>query len=155
MRRLLLVEDDAATAQATRFALRAEWDVEVVGTLSDALRRVIQAQSGGGEPFLACLYDVRLPDSTGPEGVELLIVADPRLAIIVYTGTVDEQLAEQCRRFGAVDYIVKGGGVEELRMRLRFAIRRVTVPRAIHALGDLLMRWSEEASRPGAAHGAG
>ena len=155
MKRLLLVEDDSGVAEATRFAPRSEWEVEHVRTLSDALAAAVRGQAGGAGQLLAVLYDLQLPDCGNEDGIELLLVADPRLAIVVYPGVVDEVLAERCRRAGAVDYVVEGGPVEELRMRLRFAVRRVTVPRAIYALGDLLMRWGDrtEPPRPEAAHG--
>lgn len=76
--------------------------------------------------FNAILLDLNVPDSQGLETLDRLNAEIDRMpAIIVLTGTDDEELARQTLQRGAQDYIVKGQFSSDLLMRsLRYACER-------------------------------
>src|SRR4051794_32341731 len=88
---VLLVEDDAAEAEALVLALadpragpcRVEW----VTSLGDGLKRL---ETPG---ITANLLDLFLPDSQGMETFERLFSAAPRVPILVLSSLADEDLA--------------------------------------------------------------
>ena len=83
VRRLLVVEDDAVERQSI-VELLSHTDIEIiaVGTGAEAMTALLAA------PFECCVVDLRLPDMTGFELVDL-IQSEPRFAeipIVIFTG---------------------------------------------------------------------
>lgn len=77
-----------------------------------------------GGQFQAALVDVRMPGISGIELLPRALASDPDLAIIMMTGVGDPQLAIQCLKNGAVDYLIKPVELEELGIALRYALRK-------------------------------
>jgi diguanylate cyclase (GGDEF)-like protein/PAS domain S-box-containing protein len=103
--RILLVEDDAISAEILRAQLRSVQSLrsrlEVVGRLSDALLKL------AAEPFALVLADLNLPDSSGADTVAALAQASGS-PIIVLTGDSAPDLRARCLELGAYDFIAKG-----------------------------------------------
>ena len=59
------------------------------------------------------LLDISLPDRNGPEIISELSQRDPDLGIIMVTGNTDLQVALDCLRRGADDYLTKPVNVEQ------------------------------------------
>ncbi len=83
VRRLLVVEDDAVERQSI-VELLSHTDIEIiaVGTGAEAMTALLAT------PFECCVVDLRLPDMTGFELLDL-IQSEPRLAeipIVIFTG---------------------------------------------------------------------
>jgi len=117
--RVLLVEDDAALADAIARALRAEaFAVDVADNGED-----------GGHLGATEIYDVAVLDLGLPKRDGLSVLADWRiggrtLPVLILTardGWSDKVLGFKA---GADDYLVKPFRVEELVMRLRALVRR-------------------------------
>jgi diguanylate cyclase (GGDEF)-like protein/PAS domain S-box-containing protein len=104
--RVLLVEDNPADAKLVREALTdtrfGPFHIEWVRNLSDGLNRL---GKGGIEAVLA---DLRLPDSEGIETLDRLVLAAPRVPILVISGLDDEGIALRTIQHGARDYVAKG-----------------------------------------------
>jgi CheY-like chemotaxis protein len=105
MRRLLVVEDDAAQREAV-IQLLSNQDVEIVGvsTVADAQRQLAAGS------FDCVVTDLSLPDATGYDLLERMAADEvqPFPPVIVYTGrslTPDEE--QRLRRFSH-SIIVKG-----------------------------------------------
>lgn len=102
--KILLVEDDPATADAVHGALAGARDgpfvVEWVRRLSDALERL------GTERMSALLVNLFLPDSQGIETFEKLLPAAAFVPILVVSSAEHEDIARQAVQRGAQDYLL-------------------------------------------------
>jgi diguanylate cyclase (GGDEF)-like protein/PAS domain S-box-containing protein len=121
--RVLLVEDNAADAEATAdalaFARSPRCRVTHAARLDDA-RELLADQR-----FDVVLLDLGLPDSRGLEGVRELRAAAPETAIVVLSGMGSEAVALDALTNGAQDYLVKGQASDDaLQRSIRFAIAR-------------------------------
>ena len=118
---LLIVEDDLDTSEMLRVYFEAQgYRVVCAPTGRDALEKCRTEQ-----PDLI-LLDVRLPDIDGFEVGQHLQndVRTSRLPVIFVTErrTRDDRIAGL--KLGAIDYITKPFDVQELRLRVRNALRR-------------------------------
>lgn len=66
------------------------------------------------EPVALVLLDIGLPDIDGISILKEVVPAHPDLAIIMVTGTTDLDIALQCIRIGADDYLSKPITAEQL-----------------------------------------
>jgi two-component system KDP operon response regulator KdpE len=118
MTRVLIVEDDAPLARALSINLRARhYEVEVADTGAGALRLAARTP-----PDLVVL-DLGLPDLDGTEVIAGLAgwSSAPILVLSARDGQADKVAALDA---GAVDFVVKPFGMDELLARLRAALRR-------------------------------
>lgn len=118
MTRVLVVDDDTALARALSINLRArKYDVDVAATGTDALRLAAR-----NPPDLVIL-DLGLPDLDGTEVIAGL--TGWSTAPIIVLSARDSQAAKVAALdAGAVDFVVKPFGMDELLARLRAALRR-------------------------------
>ena len=120
--RVLLVEDSAVDARFITALLRspsASLQCSHVTQLAEALKR-LQA-----DPPDVVLLDLNLDDSSGYETFYRLHQAAARAAILVLSGSDDEELAIRTVREGAQDYLVKGSFDGRLLLRsIRYAMER-------------------------------
>jgi diguanylate cyclase (GGDEF)-like protein/PAS domain S-box-containing protein len=120
---VLLVEDNAADAEATAdalaFARAPRCSVTHAARLDDA--RALLAD----ERFDVVLLDLGLPDARGLDGVRELRAAAQETAIVVLSGMGSETVALEALTTGAQDYLVKGQASDDaLQRSIRFAIAR-------------------------------
>ncbi len=119
---VLLVEDNAVDARMISALLRAPSatiSCRQVPRLSEALA-LLQA-----EQFDVVLLDLNLEDSTGYDTFSSIRQAESRAAILVLSGSDDEDLAIRTVREGAQDYLVKGSFDGRLLLRsVRYAFER-------------------------------
>src|SRR5512142_3217639 len=120
--RVLLVEDNAVDAKLITALLRSS----VPGIQCSHVTRLDQAlvHLGNGRPDVV-LLDLNLDDSEGYETFRRVRQATAKAAILVLSGSDDEELAITTVREGAQDYIVKGSFDGRLLLRsIRYAIER-------------------------------
>jgi len=121
--KILIVEDDPDVAQMlTAYFRSQDYDVFTVNWGEDGVRSSLQVN-----PDLAIL-DIRLPDIDGYE-VARRMRGDRRTAdipIIFLTEKRDRADRLQGLEIGADDYITKPFDVQELRLRVRNALKRVS-----------------------------
>ncbi len=120
--RVLLVEDSAVDARLITALLRSpssSLQCFHVTQLAEALNR-LQA-----DPPDVVLLDLNLDDSSGYETFYRVQQAAARAAILVLSGSDDEELAIRTVREGAQDYLVKGSFDGRLLLRsIRYAMER-------------------------------
>ena len=122
--RVLLVEDDDNDAAlvmsaAKREALDVEW------TRVDDERSFLEKLE---EPFDAIVTDFNLPSFSALRVLELVGERGAEMPILVVTGALDDELAVECIKRGAADYLLKDR-LARLRDALEGAIERVSAER--------------------------
>ncbi|PKP52457.1 MAG: hypothetical protein CVT92_08825 [Bacteroidetes bacterium HGW-Bacteroidetes-1] len=78
------------------------------------------------------IADYTMPDFNGLEALKLTKEHDPLLPVIILTGSQNEEIAVECMRAGAVDYVIK-----DHMKRLPFAVKEASEKRkkAIENIG--------------------
>ena len=119
--RLLIVDDDERMLKSWQRALSGEFNVNIARSAREA-REGIKTS-----PDLA-LLDIRLDDDDpdNREGVVLLktfLRSLPHLPIVMISALHDVQIAVECMKLGAKDFVEKGVSNVELRQRLYNALK--------------------------------
>jgi CheY-like chemotaxis protein len=121
---ILLVDGDRAYLELTASELERGGNAVLRATNSGAGFEIARRQ----QPDII-FVDVMLP---GGDGLELLrcLKADPTtkdIPIVVVSGRCERSLIDECRRLGAVDFVVKGMSV---RATQGYAVQVFAQPRA-------------------------
>src|SRR5258708_34895656 len=120
--RVLLVEDNEFDARFVKGLLKSSVEAfpcHHASGLTEALHLVKTMH------FDVVLLDLNLGDSTGYETFAAIHQAAPKDAILVLSGSDDEELAVRTVREGAQDYLVKGSFDKRLLLRsIRYAYER-------------------------------
>jgi signal transduction histidine kinase len=131
--RVLLIDDSLADQRALRRALEKDsgtkWEVELASSAEEALDRM-------NRPPLpdALVLDFHLP---GIDGIGLLQTLRERCgpdmpAVVLFTGSGNEQVAVAAMRSGAHDYLIKEGfSPERLRHSLSNAVESMRLAREL------------------------
>jgi DNA-binding NtrC family response regulator len=129
MGNILIAEDD----EDTRAVLKA---------VLEAGRHSCAAAASGAEAmslaealtFDAVILDMVLGDADGLTLLEKLKTDDPGLPVIILTGHADVQSAVKAMKLGALDYLVKPFGNDELLMIIEKAVKERRLRREFDAL---------------------
>ena len=115
--RLLLIDDDPSIGRVFATELRRMgYDVEVVADLEPAREAVLRHP-----PDLA-LLDIRLPGGSGRDLLVDLHRSNPDLPIIMLTGYAELEVAIECMREGAYDFLTKPCPLNQLQLTLKRAL---------------------------------
>ena len=108
--RILIVDDDPATAEALRDMFGASaFQTEVAASAEEAIDRFRD------QTYAVVLADLQLPGESGLELVQRLGKEAPASAVIVMTGHASVQTAVTALKLGAADYLVKPVNPAQLR----------------------------------------
>jgi CheY-like chemotaxis protein len=103
---ILLVEDNLGDAILIEEMLEefADFPYELINvkTLNEGLILLKE------HPFDVILADLDLPDSDGIDTFLAIHTRNPRIPIIIFTGSSDEKIGSDAVKKGAQDYLVKG-----------------------------------------------
>jgi CheY-like chemotaxis protein len=118
--RLLLVEDDRATALLVRTMLEREFDVTVAHAGAEAI------EEATSRPPDLMLLDLGLPDMSGAEVLRRLrkTPGAKELPIVVLTAADDHKSEVECLETGVDDFLHKPVVEDVLRARLAALLRR-------------------------------
>jgi two-component system, NarL family, response regulator DevR len=117
-----LVEDHAAFREALASFLNHEQDLEVVAQVAS----LAEGRSISSGEIDVALIDIYLPDGDGIDLVRELRQVEPRLGILVLTGSVDPDFEALAKEAGADEVLRKVAGVVEIAE----VVKRVTERRA-------------------------
>ncbi|MFZ5796893.1 MAG: response regulator [Thermodesulfobacteriota bacterium] len=104
--RVLYLEDNLQDADLTRRELSRRaptMNLEIVTSLAAARARL----AAPGPPFDVVLADLRLPDGSGLELLAEIRKQELPLAVVILTGSGDQEAAVAALKAGADDYLVK------------------------------------------------
>jgi NarL family two-component system response regulator LiaR len=117
---LVLVDDHAIVRQGVRAFLETQPDMQVVGEAATGEEGA--AVCGALAPDV-CLMDLLMPGGGGVEGTRWVKAASPRTQVLVLTSYHDDEYVLPAIRAGALSYVLKDIGPEELVTAVRRASR--------------------------------
>lgn len=121
--RILLADDHRLVRDALRLMLEAEPDIEVVAEASDGNEVLKLAQRF--MPDLICM-DIAMPGINGIEATERLRALCPQCRVIGLSAYADQRFILDMLRAGAVGYVTKADGGEELLRAIRAVCKQQT-----------------------------
>lgn len=134
--RILIVEDDAAYAQALGRALvRRGHVVDIEAEAESALVRVATAD------YEAVILDLKLGMDSGLRLIAPMKALRPRLRILLLTGYASIATAVEAIKLGAVHYLPKPAGAEEILAALGRAAGDAAVPPAPAPMSVERLEW--------------
>src|SRR5258705_6895938 len=117
--RVLLIEDDSATAQSMELMLKSEsFNVYTTDLGEDGV------DLGKLYDYDIILLDLNLPDMSGFEVLRLLGVSKVKTPILILSGLAGIEDKVRGLGFGAADYITKPFHKDELVARIHAIVRR-------------------------------
>lgn len=117
--RILIVDDHGIVRQGLRMYLRFDPDLEVVGEASNGKEAVEQALQL--RPDLV-LMDILMPVMDGLEATTTIRKALPDTEVIALTSVLDDAVIHQAIRAGAIGYLLKDTGSDELCRAIHAAV---------------------------------
>lgn len=118
--RILLVDDHDIVRLGLMTLLNDQPDLEVVGEASTAGEGVKMAEALAPNVIL---MDIRLPGEGGIEACQQITSRFPACRVVMLTSFADDELVVRAIRAGAVGYVLKQVGNEELLRAIRAAAR--------------------------------
>jgi NarL family two-component system response regulator LiaR len=109
--RLLVTDDHAIVRKGIVALLATEPSIEVVGEASDGREAVAQARRLAPDVIL---MDLVMPSVDGPEAIRTILADQPGVRILVLTSFASDDKLFPAIRAGAVGYLLKDSGPEEL-----------------------------------------
>ena len=132
MKKILLLEDDSQISKSLKIGLTLEgFEVTTAGTLSEANQKM---ELGAYDVFL---FDVNLPDGNGIDLCHQIRSAGNETPVLFLSARTDEETVVRGMSIGADDYLRKPFGLEELKIRMKNAMKRVPPSRQILEMGLL------------------
>ncbi len=122
--RVLLVDDHEVVRLGLITLINDQPDLEVVGeagTAAEAVRAVERLQPD------VVLMDIRIPGEGGIEATRQIVERFPETKVVMLTSYADEELVVRAIRAGAVGYVLKQVGNEELLRAVRAAAKGESV----------------------------
>ena len=124
--RLVIADDHRLVVQGLEQMLGKRFDIVGVAYAGDELLKLLQ-----GTPADGLLLDLSLPGRSGLDILPDVRALQPDLKVLVLTMHADRVLAEASIAAGALDFVPKDAGMEELKLALTevLAGRRYISPR--------------------------
>jgi DNA-binding NarL/FixJ family response regulator len=114
--RVLAVDDQRVVREGLAMLLGLLPDVEVVGTAADGEQAL--ALAGELRPDVI-LMDLRMPRVDGVEATRRLRASYPEIKVVVLTTYADDRSVIDALRAGALGYLTKDAGADEIRQALQ------------------------------------
>lgn len=118
MIRVGLVEDHRIVREGLRALLACEGDIELAGEAGTAAEAV---ELAGRERPDVLVLDVGLPGGSGVDALRRILAASPRTKVVVLSMHAAESVVRAALRGGAVGYVTKGRGLDDLVRAVRAA----------------------------------
>jgi len=118
--RILLVDDHDIVRLGLMTLLNDQPDMEVIGEASTAAEAIHQAEALSPDVIL---MDIRLPGEGGIEATRQVTTKFPKVKVVMLTSFADDELVMRAISAGAVGYVLKQVGNEELLRAVQAAAR--------------------------------
>jgi two-component system, NarL family, response regulator LiaR len=117
---VFIVDDHALVRHGIRALLEAEGDFEVVGDVASGAEAVLLVADLAPD---VVLMDLVMPEMDGVKATRLVKQRSPRSQVIVLTSYHEDEQIFPAIRAGALSYLLKGVGLDELTEAVRKAAR--------------------------------
>jgi DNA-binding NarL/FixJ family response regulator len=117
--RILIVDDHGIVRQGLRMYLQFDPELEVVGEACDGREALAQARKC--HPDIV-LMDILMPVMDGLEATAAIRRAMPDVEVIALTSVLDDAVIHQAIRAGAIGYLLKDTGSDELCRAIHAAV---------------------------------
>ncbi|HEV2538509.1 MAG TPA: sigma-54 dependent transcriptional regulator [Frateuria sp.] len=115
---VLVIDDERDIRELLTITLgRMDLKVEAVGTVAEARRAL------GERSYDLCFTDMRLPDGTGHEVIELIAATHPDTPVAMITAYGNVDAAVNALKAGAFDFVSKPVDIHMLRRLVRTALQ--------------------------------
>ena len=115
---VLVIDDERDIRELLTITLgRMDLQVEAVGTVAEARRAL------GERSYDLCFTDMRLPDGTGHEVIELIAATHPDMPVAMITAYGNVDAAVNALKAGAFDFVSKPVDIQMLRRLVRTALQ--------------------------------
>jgi len=114
--RLLVADDHAIVRKGIRALLATEPDIEVVGEAKNGREAVARAESLQPDVIL---MDLVMPEMDGIEAIRRITTRQPEARILVLTTFAADEMVFPAIKAGALGYLLKDSGPEELVEAIR------------------------------------
>jgi two-component system response regulator PilR (NtrC family) len=122
---VLVVDDERDIRELLTITLgRMDLQVDAVGTVGEARRAL------GERSYDLCFTDMRLPDGTGHEVIELISAEHPDTPVAMITAYGNVDAAVSALKAGAFDFVSKPVDIQMLRRLVRTALKLVEEKRS-------------------------
>jgi DNA-binding NarL/FixJ family response regulator len=141
--RVLLVDEHALFREGLGLALAGIDDIEVAGEAVDGDDAAVQSELLRPD---VVVMDVRMPEGSGAGAIARIRAAQPEVAVLVLTGSGDDDDLVDSLRAGATGYLLKDASVEEVAEAIRGvargqgALSSLLTAKVLERLGELLRR---------------
>ena len=120
---VLVVDDERDIRELLTITLgRMDLDVDTAANVSDAKRMLAETH------YDLCFTDMRLPDGTGQELIELIARSHPETPIAMITAYGNVEAAVDALKAGAFDFVSKPVDIHMLRRLVQSALRAGQAP---------------------------
>ena len=116
--RVLVADDHPTFVRAVTLLLKADPDIDVIGTAADGAQAIEQAMHH--QPDVV-LMDINMPGINGIEATRQIIEAAPHVAIVALTMFDDDDNVAAAMKSGAVGYLLKGARQDQIRRAVHAA----------------------------------
>ena len=114
--RVLAADDQRVVREGLAMLLGLLPDVEVVGTAADGEQALALADELRPDVIL---MDLRMPRVDGVEATRRLRASHPEIKVVVLTTYADDRSVMEALRAGALGYLTKDAGADEIRQALQ------------------------------------
>jgi NarL family two-component system response regulator LiaR len=133
--RVLVVDDHAVVRSGIEYSLMAIDDIELVGSAdkgADAARLCEELQPD------VVLMDMMMPEMDGVSATRAVLKRCPQVRVIALTSFQEGSLVQKALQAGAMSYLLKDVGMEELAAAIRSAAsgQGTLAPEAAKALAE-------------------
>lgn len=142
---ILIVDDHSLMRRAVREVVEKEEDLKVVAEAGNGQEAEIRAAETQPDVIL---MDMDMPDCTGFEATEKVLVCSPQSRVIIFTATHKDQHVFQAIQRGAMGYITKDIEPDALIHAIRCAARNdLCIPGSLatQVLAHLRAAWQAQA----------
>ncbi len=116
--RVLLAEDELLLRRSLSELLQLEPDLRLVGQVGTGAQAVEEALRTRPD---VVLMDIRMPEMDGIEATRRIKAGSPRTEIVILTKFGDDESVFAAIKAGAIGYLLKDAGLDEIRASLRAA----------------------------------
>lgn len=116
--RILVVDDERSMRELLEIVLRREGHEVLLAENGRSAISILEQQAVD-----LLISDIRMPDMSGVEVLRAAKSADPDVVGIMITAHASTETAVEALRLGALDYVSKPFSVDELKIRVRQALK--------------------------------